>query len=85
MNTQQPSGDADQKLRDDAVAMQAELNSLIADMNATLPAMQKHAEDTEAGLLADSEALRKEVKAMDKELTAAEQDAQRHMNIVDEA
>ncbi len=85
MNTQQPSGDADQKLRDDAAAMQAELNSLIADMNATLPAMQKHAEDAEAGLLADAEALRKEVKAMDKELTAAEQDAQRHMNIVDEA
>ncbi len=84
MTTQQSSDDANQKLRDEAATLQAELDALAADINGTLPAMQKHAEEAEASLTADIEALDKEVKAMDKELTAAEKDAQKHMNIVDD-
>ncbi len=84
MNTQQPSDDSEQKLNDEAAALQAELDTLTADMSATLPAAQKHAEETEVGLKADIDQLSKEVRDMDKELTAAEKDAKKHMNIVDE-
>jgi hypothetical protein len=82
MNTDQQNDE--QKLKDQATALQAELDALTTDMKQTLPVTQSLAEKAEGELSAELVAFKKDVNHMDKELTEAEKDAQKHMNIVDE-
>jgi vancomycin resistance protein YoaR len=93
MNTQpnspMPQGDDDvqapqQGTEAEADALLAELDALSDEMNEDLHLREKHAALTEKRIESDAAALAKDVEHMDKELTAAEKDAQKHMDIVDE-
>ncbi len=84
--SQQSQSDAEleEKQKAQAKLMEAEIEALIAEMGSKLPPMEKNAADSERVLERSADDLQRGADAADHELTEAEADAQKHMEIVDE-
>lgn len=80
----QSDEELEEKQKAQAKLMEEEIEALIAEMNQKLPSMEKNAAENEAKVMRSTEALSQHAESIDSELGAAEADAQKHMEIVDE-